>query len=38
MLYVMLDVQTLCFQRHILGYDLARILDGQRALLRLIHP
>ncbi len=27
-LYVMLDVQTLRFQRYTLGYDLERILDG----------
>lgn len=34
--YVMLDVHTLCFQRHTLGYDNTRILAGLRSTLQLL--
>ncbi|MBZ0294073.1 MAG: TetR family transcriptional regulator [Anaerolineae bacterium] len=38
MLYVMLDVHTICFQRHSLGYDTPRIITGLIATVRLLTP
>ncbi|MGB7339163.1 MAG: helix-turn-helix domain-containing protein [Phototrophicaceae bacterium] len=39
MLYIMLDVQTIRFQRRIQGYDITRIVDGLHMVLaRLLMP
>ncbi len=37
-LYMLLDVQTISFQRHVQSYDAERIVAGLRALLALINP
>lgn len=37
-LYMLLDVQTISFQRRVLGYDAERIVAGLRALLAFINP
>jgi AcrR family transcriptional regulator len=35
-LYVMLDVQTIRFQRNILNYEISRIIDGMKSALHLL--